>query len=189
PERAGGDHEHAALAREPDDFFGLALGGLARLPVRDELDADHRAAPPHVADQRTAPRPFARARLDARANRLAASQQVSRLEEIEHGVRGRAGDRVAAVRAAKPTLDRRIHQLRTADDARQRQAGGHRFGRDQQVGLDAVVLAREHATGAAETWLHFIDDDDDAVAAAERGKLREIADRRHDEAAFSEYRF
>src|SRR5262249_44276361 len=42
------DQDHAARAGEADDLVGFVLGGLARLTIADELDADHRAAPADV---------------------------------------------------------------------------------------------------------------------------------------------
>ena len=60
------------------------------------------------------------------------------------GERGGAGERVAAVRAAEPADVRRVHHLGAAGHRGQRQPAGDALGGDDQVGHDALVVAREH---------------------------------------------
>src|SRR5262249_41312673 len=81
------DQDHAARAGEAGEPVGFVLGGLARLTIADELDADHRAAPADVADEGTGLPPLLRIGLDARADRLASPEEVSGLEQIEHRMR------------------------------------------------------------------------------------------------------
>ena len=79
----------------------------------------------------------------------------------------------------------RVHDLRLAEDARERQAGGDRLRDGHQVGLDAVVLHREHAPGAAEAGLHLVGDEHDPVLVADRAHAVDELLRRDDEAALA----
>ena len=94
-------------------------------------------------------------------------------------------DRVADVGAADGAVARRVHDLRPAEHARERQAGGDRLGDRDQVGLDPELLDGEGRAGAAEAGLHLVGDEDDAVLVAEPSQaLHELAGR-DDEAALA----
>ena len=71
------------------------------------------------------------------------------------------------VGAADRVVPERIHDLGLADHARERQPAGDRLGDRHQVGLDPVVLDREHAPGAAEAGLHLVGDEQDSLAVAD----------------------
>ena len=62
------------------------------------------------------------------------------------------------------------------------------FATVEQIGLDAEVLHREHAPGAAEAGLHLVCDEHDAVAVAERAQPVHELRRGGDEASLAELR-
>ena len=62
------------------------------------------------------------------------------------------------------------------------------FATRHQVGLDAVVLDREHPPGAAEAGLHLVDDEEDPLAVADRAQPLHELRRRGDEAALALHR-
>ena len=142
------------------------------LAVLDELDREHRAEPAHVADRGEALLP----REHARAHRLAdlrrALDDVLLLDHVEHRERRGLRDGIADVRAADRGVAGRVHDLGGADHARERQPGGDRLRDGHQVGLDAVVLHREHAPGAPEAGLHLVGDEDDPVLVADPAQAR-----------------
>ncbi len=70
----------------------------------------------------------------------------------------------------------------TAD---KRQSVGDALGRDDQIGVDALVLAREHRAGAGESGLHLVGDEHDAVLAAPVEQCRQEALGGHDEPALA----
>ena len=76
--------------------------------------------------------------------RVGALDEPLVLDHVEDGERRRLRDRVADVGAADRRVAGRVHDLRLAEDAGERQPGGDRLGDGDQVGLDAVVLDREH---------------------------------------------
>ena len=65
---------------------------------------------------------------------------------------------------------------------------GDRLRDGHQVGLDPVVLDREHPPGAAEAGLHLVDDHDDPVLVAEPADAGHEVPRRDDEPAFALHR-
>ena len=69
--------------------------------------------------------------------------------------------------------------------AGERKAGRDRLGDGHQVGLDAVVLDREHLPGAAEAGLHLVDDEDDPVLVADPAQPAHELLGRDDEAALA----
>ena len=86
--------------------------------------------------------------------------------------RGGARDRVAAVGAAEAAGVDGVHQLGPAGDGGERQAAGDALGGRDEVGDDALVVAGEPVTGAAEAGLDLVGDEDDAVLAAPLGDRR-----------------
>ena len=59
-----------------------------------------------------------------------------------------------------------VHDLRAPGDAAQRQPAPDRLPGRHQVGLDSVVLDREHRAGAADARLHLVVDVEDPVPVA-----------------------
>ena len=99
-------------------FVRSAAGSFA-LAVGDELEGEHRAEAAHLADLLDPGRDLVEARPDplARAPRSARGTRSSRPRRAPR-MRRRAGDRVAAERAAEPAGLRRVHHLGAAGDAR-----------------------------------------------------------------------
>src|SRR5580704_3622823 len=68
------------------------------------------------------------------------------------------------------------------------EAVGDAFSRDQDVGIDAVVLVSKHLAGASETRLDFVSDAQDSVLIENLLYFLEVIRRRHDNAAFAHHR-
>ena len=77
-----------------------------------------------------------------------------------------------------PPGGHRVHDRGTAGDGRERQAAADRLARDEQVGLDAVVvLDRPHLPGAPDARLHLVVDVEDPVLAAELVQAPQVVGR------------
>ena len=86
---------------------------------------------------------------------------------VDRGERRGAGDGISRVRAAEAPDLRGVHHFGAAGDGREREAARERLGHRHEVGLETVVLGGEHRPGAAEAGLDLVDDEQDAVLAAE----------------------
>ena len=62
------------------------------------------------------------------------------------------------------------------------------FASDDQVGLDAEVLHREHAPRAAEAGLHLVGDEHDPMPVADRAQSVDEGGRRRHEPALAQLR-
>ena len=89
------------------------------------------------------------------------------LDHVEHRERRGLRDRVADVGPADAAGDGRVHDLRLAEHAGERQPHRDRLRDRDQVRLDAEVLDREEPAGAREPGLHLVADEDDAVLVAD----------------------
>src|SRR5580700_205464 len=69
------------------------------------------------------------------------------------------------------------------------EAVGDAFSRDQDVGIDAVVLVTKHLAGASETRLDFVGNEQDAVLIENLLYFFEVIRRRHDDATLAHYGF
>ena len=88
--------------------------------------------------------------------------------DVEDGERGGAGKGVASEGASEAAGRNRIHDLRSAGHAREREASADRLPEDRQVRLGAgVLLDRPHRPRAADPGLHLVGDPQDPVRAAE----------------------
>ena len=107
-------------------------------------------------------------------------------QHVERRERDRGRQRIAAERAAVIAGREHLHHVVGADERRHRQqAAAQRLAEDHAVGLHAVVLAREELAGAAHAGLDLVADQQHVALAADARALREIARRRHDDAAFA----
>ena len=175
---AGLQQQQPSLHRRVDHGLGELGRGLLRRAVGDELDREHGAEAAHVADGREALLPGEHPRAQRLADRDGALAEALLVDHVEDGERRGLGDGVADERAADGAVVRRVHDLRLAEHARERQAGGDRLGDGDQVGLDAVVLDREQLAGAREAGLHLVDDQADPVLVADRAQpLHELLSR------------
>src|SRR5256884_2025532 len=104
-------------------------------------------------------------------------QQVV-LHDVERRKRGGAAYGVAAerraVRAGTPRHDRLIR-----DDRPDRHAAAQPLSREQDVGLDRLVLAGEHLPGTPHPALHLVAHEQDAVPIAQLPQRRQITRRGH----------
>ncbi len=157
--------------------------GVLAILVLHKLDADHQALAAHVAHARVASLHFGQplqhvVALDGGVLHAAVFQN------IDGGQCGNAGQRVAAVGVAvgagRPGAD-----ALARDDAAQRHAAGDALGRADDVRLHTPVLDGPPASRASHAGLHFVYDQQNAVAVAQLAQQREKAGRRHDVAAFA----
>src|SRR6266852_6021164 len=63
------------------------------------------------------------------------------------------------------------------------------LGGDQDVGLDALMLDREHLAGACESGLHLVGDEEDSVLVENFLDLAEVVLWRDQDASFAQYGF
>ncbi len=163
--------------------------GAARRGVRDQLDREHRAETADVADRRPALLPGEHPRADRLADERGALDQTLLVDHVEHGEPRRQRDRIADVGPADAAALRGVHDLGAAEDAGERQPARDRLGDADQVRLDAGMLDREEAAGAAEPGLHLVDDEHDPVIVAEAADSGDELGRRDDEASLALNRF
>src|SRR5258706_12562215 len=93
---------------------------------------------------------------------------------------------MAAECAAQGADTRRVHNLRAAGDRGDGHAAAKRFGHGNQVRLNAEMFAGEPFSGARETGLHFIGNEENSMLAANFLQQGEIIFWRDYEAAFAQ---
>lgn len=155
---AGEDEQAGGVTGRRDRRRGGRVGFERAGP--DQLHGEHRAPAAHLGDPRVpvrhGPQAVGRHRPDPAGRR----DQVQLVHGLDRRERRRAGDRVAAVRAAEATGVHRVHQVGPPGDGGQRQAAGDPLGDGDQVRLDALVLAGEPVARAAEAGLDLVGDED-----------------------------
>ena len=156
--------------------------------TRRKLHRHHRAQPANVDDLRVARLQRTQRGLDARANRAGSLEKLL-VHDLEDLQRRRAGDRISGKGAAQAARLGRVHDLGLSDDRGERKPSAQRLRDRHQVGLDAVVLAREEPAGAPETRLNLVGDENDSVLGGNASQLVQKVGRGRDEAAFAEHRF
>ena len=92
-----------------------------------QLEREHRAEPAYLADERLPGRDLLEPRAQERADVLGPLGEAGRGQLVEYRERGRAGDGIAAERAAEPTDVDRVHQLRAAGHRGERKAAAERL--------------------------------------------------------------
>ena len=122
------------------------------------------------------------------ADVAAALQQVFLFKHIQHGQRGGAGNRAAGVGAAQSARCGGIHHLGAADHRRNRKATGHRFGHGDEVRRDAALFHRKPGAGTPCAGLYLVNNQQNAVAVAQRAQALQQLWRRHMKAAFALHR-
>ena len=171
------------MTRLASSFAGFLVAGSATSSIAS-IEPSPRTSP--IAGQRSC-----QASMRARIVSPIAAERSSEalvVDHVEHGERRGLRDRVADEGAADAAGDGRVHDLGAAEHARERQAVRDRLRDADQVGLDARVLDREEAAGAAEAGLHLVGDEDDAVAVADLAHACDELGRRDDEAALALHR-
>ena len=159
--------------------------GLARLAVRDEVDAEHEADAADVADRLVAALELLEPRAQARAHGDRASAQVLGQHRPHDGAPDGGGERVRDVRGdVQEALLERVGLDRVGGDRRrQRQAAAERLRQRDEVRHHVVLLEREHRPDAAERRLRLVDDEQHPALLAALLERREVAvGQRHDAA-------
>ncbi len=141
---AAGEEQQAALERRIDDRLrpvGRPLGrARTRSSGRDPRTSPIAGCPAAMSSSRVR---------SCSPSRAASGEELGIAHRLENRDRGGARERVAAERPAEPAGRDGVHQLGAPRDGRERQAAADRLARDEQVGLDAlVVLDRPHLPGA-----------------------------------------
>ena len=158
---------------------GLDAAGL------DDFHRQHRAAAAHVGDGLGSLGDLAQPRQHDVADPAGPAGQVLLGHGLQRAERCRAGNRIAAERAAEAAGMHRVHQVRPAGHAGQRQPAGDPLRRGDQVRHDRLVIAGEPVTGAAQAALDLVGDQHDAVSGAELREPGQEPVRRDDEPALA----
>src|SRR5712691_280324 len=165
-------------AREEDEAAVTRCGRhrLGEVGRRlDELEGEHGAEAPHLADGRVPGCELLEASPDPGAQLLGPLPECVALHLAEHLDRRDAREWVAAECPAEPTGRDAVDQLGTAGDSGERKSAAERLARDDQVRFDAVVLDRPHRAGPADTGLDLVVDEEDPVLLADLLQpLREV---------------
>ena len=187
------DHPVVAVQRDHDQLREEPLAGEVDQPPvepgdararRAQLDPDHEPAPAHLLDHLVALRKLGEPLEEHRADARGVLDQAVALDDAQRRQAGRHRQAIAPVRrlvhvAALERADRPVVDLATGDH------GGHghvaaaqRLADEDDVGLEAPVLQREPPAGAPEPGLDLVEDEQGAVAPAERLRPLQVA-RRH----------
>ena len=188
--QAGAHHDDTVGDGLPDDpERDVGARRLFRLAVSHEFSEHHRTESAHVADDGPLRLPaFHHVAHDvAEVSRVRKELGLSDDRDRFNG--RRAGDRAAAVGAANAAQVRRIHDLGSTRDGRDRHAGAERLGNRDEVRDDAVVLDREEAARAAHATLHFVGHHHDAVLRAQLADPLQESRRHRNESGFALHGF
>jgi hypothetical protein len=168
--------------------------GLREAPAREirpgrvDLESNDHAAAAEIADLRV--------RGERRGDRVPACRleavggdHAVVAEDVEHGERGAARERVARVgvrvqEAARDivVVERAVDRVGGQHAGERQEAAGDPLRQQHQVGHDARLLAREHRPGAAEAGHDLVGDQVDVVARAELARALEVRRVVHDHA-------
>jgi hypothetical protein len=95
------------------------------------------------------------------------------LKDLQAGACGGAAERICGERmtveesvAALGAAEGGFNAIRADGESEGQKAASEPFGKAQQVGNDAGLLASEHRTGAAEAGEHLVRDEENTVAGA-----------------------
>src|SRR6476661_866558 len=78
--------------------------------------------------------------------------------------------------------------LVTSSEGAEGEPIGYAFGCDHDIRFNAIVLYAEHFACPAKPCLHFVSDEEDAVAIQDTFHGLEVVGRRDDDTALPEYR-
>src|SRR6185437_3339017 len=130
------------------------------------LDADHQASATHGLDVRMPDRRDLA--LEPCAELRRALDQVLIFENIQCGARDGTAERIAAESAAVRTCAENAQDFPTRNNRGNRiETTCQRLSEDVNVGLHIFVIAREHATGAAQSRLDLVGHEEDIVRSTE----------------------
>src|ERR1019366_4630426 len=121
PETAFAD-EQTHLSREFHNPGAFSLAGFFGLMVLDQLDANHQATAPHVANDVVLELQLPQPSEDVSSHLQSVLLELLALDHFEHGFALSADDRVAAEGVEVNSLGEDAGDLRSGDDRRERHA-------------------------------------------------------------------
>src|SRR5882724_6648988 len=184
----GRNRDHAMLVTILDNLLCLFVGGLQCLFRSHQFHGAHGAHPVNGSDDRKFDLPSFRACQKAVADLRRPSAKLFVLDHLQDRKRGFAGNGISAEGPTDTADAGSVHDLGSPGDAGNGQSATERLSRDQQVRLDAELLACEHGSGARDARLDFVGNKEDAVLAADHGQSLEEPWRRGHEASLTENR-
>ena len=105
---------------------------------------------------------------------------------VQGGHGDAAGERVAAKRGAVLAGLEGQHDLVAREHGRDRvDAAAERLAQDDNVRLDALVVAREHLAGACQAGLDLVRDEEDVALAAQLRSAPQVPGVGHDHAGLA----
>ena len=175
--------EQAVLHRPLLHLRIQPLPGVKRLlgdPVGDQLQSPEKPPPPDIADVRVRAEPGTQPALERVAQPAHFRDQVPLAECPLHRERGRAGDRVAEVGVAvleepRALDDRVVHPAACEERPDRLVAGAESLGHGDEIGRDRLLFAGVQRPGTAHAAHHLVQDQQDAVAVAQRADPAEVA--------------
>lgn len=159
--------------------IGLFCRGL------HELDGDHRAATPDLADLRELSLNFLQPLAHCVADFVGALQHSLTVDGVKDGQGGSTGQWVSSVGSSDSTGRRGVHDLGPSGNSGQRQTAGYALGSDGDVRDNRFVFTCEHLSGAGEAGLDLVSDEDDVVVLTPAHERFEKTCCGHNEAALT----
>ena len=133
--------QHAALAHEIDQSFGLCRRWGLGFTIADELDREKQPGAAHISDELETVRELCELREGVVADGAGILDQVFVLDHIEHGCADRGRNRVAAKRIEVHVAGRKlVNEIAARDHAGKRVSIAHGFSHGDDVGNDAELL-------------------------------------------------
>ncbi len=171
------------LALHPRVQLRCGIEGRLRRPVAHQLDSAEQPPAAQVADVRMTAESHLEPRHELRAALADTGEQPVALDNVLHGQRRRACNRMAEVRV--PMLEEPAALRHCIDDpllGQQRAdrliAAAQSLGDHQQVGHDTLLLARVQGAGAAHSAHDLVQDQQAAVPVADLAHRGEVAGHR-----------
>ena len=176
-----------AIASRLTRAWSLSAGskGCFARAVGNELERPKEPAPANVADERVLPKALLEAPLKPAAHFDHVGEKAVAPDDVLDRERRRRGHRmthvgVPVLKRARAVRERFEYPLRHEDRADRLVAAPQPLGDRHQIGRHALLLAGVKRSRSAHAAHHFVEDEQHAVAVADRPDALEIvADRRH----------
>src|SRR6266699_5007456 len=153
---AAGENHEPASARSLHQSLGELGVGVIGAPVLHQLDGYHGAERAHLADAGEARLQPLQTRAHEAPDLGGTLEEPLLTDHLQHRESRGAPERRAGIGPAESARSGRVHDLGLADHGRQRHPSGDALGDGDEIRLDAGVLDREHAPGAAEAALDLV---------------------------------
>ncbi len=161
---------------------------LARHRISDQLGTDHQPLAAHIAYAIQLLLQLPQALHEVSAHRGGVGSVLT-FDQIERRKRCRTAQRIAPVGVSMGTAFEFLHVPAARHDEPDGQAGTEPLREGHDVRRDAPVLAGKHFAGAADSGLHLIEYQQDAVPVAQVAQSLQKAIRRHQVTALTLNRF